>query len=156
MVLSPGSSIVAICASSSVAISAAYVVHTILNIHCSDFITNIEVLEMAKVTSIAAQNTSSSKYSFAGQDMSPGWKTYQKLYCIENCPLARGQRGTSEKIQRHLEKVPRHLQHQLPAVDNCERTGDTQSTRRPPPLKSKKGPTWKTKGEGRKTWTLLK
>jgi len=53
MVLSSGSSIVAICVCLIERYHQGYL-RTILNIHWSDFVTNIEVLEMAMVTSIAA------------------------------------------------------------------------------------------------------
>ena len=51
----------------------------ILNIHWSDFVTNIEVLEMAR---LPASRPCSSKHCFVGQDMSPGWKiiAYQRSY----------------------------------------------------------------------------
>ena len=58
--------------------------------------------------------------------MSPGWKTfaYQNSFCMENCHWPSWQRCTSEKIQRHFEKVPGHMQHWLPPADqiNCRHT----------------------------------
>ena len=78
---------------------------TILNNHWSDFVTNTDVLVMAKVTSIEGMLLKT-QLRWAGHVSSPGWKTiaYQRSYYMENCLLA-----IVTKIQRHFEKVPRHL-----------------------------------------------
>ena len=76
MMLSPGSPIVAICTSSNIAISAAYVhIYT----HWSDFGTNIDVIETAMVNMLLK-----TQLRWAGHVS----YTYQRSYCMENCSLA--------------------------------------------------------------------
>ena len=66
----------------------------ILNIHWSDFVTNIEVLEMAKINQ--HRGHAPQKHSFAGQDISPGWK----IIAYQRSELSTGHRdkGTPQKI----------------------------------------------------------
>ncbi|KAK2173948.1 hypothetical protein NP493_839g01054 [Ridgeia piscesae] len=106
---------------------------------------------------LPASRPCSSKHSFAGQDMSPGWETiaYQRSYYMENCPLAIVTKGHLGKIQRNFEKVPRHLQHRSPLVDKTSNRRDAQSTRPPLPLTPHEGPMQKTKGESEKTRSVL-
>ena len=164
MVLSPGSSIVTICVSSSVIISA-----TILNMHCSDFVTNIgsdfvtniEVLEMAKVTSIYRGH--------APQNIQLRWAGHVSRMEDHRLPkvklygeLSTGHRDKGAPRKRYKDTLKKSLascniDYRQWTIQTANRTNwRTQSTSLPLPLKSNEGPTWKTKGEGGKTGTLLK
>ena len=96
-----GSPIVAICTSSSVAvtISAAYVLSQI-----SIGVISAPTLRSLKWLRLPASRPCSSKHSFAGQDMSPGWKTiaYQRSYYNIYGELSTGHRdkGTLQKIYK--------------------------------------------------------
>ena len=90
-----------ICTSSSVAvtISAAYVLSQI-----SIGVISAPTLRSLKWLRLPASRPCSSKHSFAGQDMSPGWKTiaYQRSYYNIYGELSTGHRdkGTPQKIYK--------------------------------------------------------
>ena len=87
----------AICASSSVAIS-------VLNIHWMIGVISSTTLRSLKWLRLPASRPCSSKHSFAGQEMSPGWKTiaYQRTYCNIYGELSTSHRDkwTSKKIYK--------------------------------------------------------
>ena len=75
--------------------------HTILNIHWSDIVTNIKVLEMANVTSIEAMLLKI-QLRWAGHVSRMEDHRYQKPYCMENCPLAIATKGHLRKDTKTL------------------------------------------------------
>ena len=102
---------------------------TILNIHWSDFVTNIEGLEMAKFTSTEAmllkiQLRWAGHVSRLEEHRLPNNILYGELSTGHRDKL----RGTSDKIQRHFEKVPRHMQHRLPPVSNTSSQSNELAT----------------------------
>ena len=78
---------------------------SILNIHWSDFITNIEVLERAEVNSIEAMLLKTQLRW--GQGTFPEWRitACPRSCCMESCPLA----IVTEGLQRLPEEVPQRL-----------------------------------------------
>ena len=81
------------------------------------------------------------KHSFAGQDMSPGWKTIasHKSYYMEICPLAIVTEGHLEKDAKILWKGPSPLATWITISRQDKQpiawTGEAQSTRPPLPMK---------------------
>ena len=73
-----------------------------LNIQWSDFVTNIDVLEMANVTSIEAMLLET-QFRWAGH-VSPGWIAYQRSYYNIYGELSTGHRdkGTPQKYTKSL------------------------------------------------------
>ena len=101
---------------------------TILNVHWTDFVTNIEVLEMAMVTSIEALLLKI-QLRWAGH-----------VYMMENHRLPKvilygelstGHRDKGAPRKRYndtFEKVSRHMQHRLPPMDNTSSQSNELAT----------------------------
>ena len=77
---------------------------TTLNIHCGDFVTNVEILEQPDIPSIEAMLL---KYLTHGQYIPPKWRTivYQRLPCVETIHRPHRERNPEETLHSLSQNV---------------------------------------------------
>ena len=130
--------------------------HTILNIYWSNYISNIEVLDQAEITSIEVMLLKS-QLQWAGHVFRMGGGiTCPRKPCIVNSPLATLTKGHQRNILNIPSKRPsvpatltttsgRHLQLTV-------RPGSTPSIRSSPPLRTPAEPTSGRNTAGGRSW----